>query len=86
MLLKMIFCGERESLSLQLSSLVRFPEAGPAALPIREAGRGGLGFPSWAGVRRLHQRLAQPSALCVPVSTGCSEPGALTLAVFGTHR
>lgn len=53
----------------------------PAALPVRAAGRGDLGFPSWSGVRRPHQRLAQR----LPCAFPCPQ-GALTLAVFGTHR
>ena len=56
MLLKLIFYAEKEAQAGSLA-LVRFPEAGPAALPIREAGPGGLGFSSWPGVCRLHQRL-----------------------------
>lgn len=81
MLLKIIFYAEKEA---QAGSLA--PEAGPEALPIREAARGGLDLPAGPGSAGLISDSAQPSALCVPVSRECSEPGALTLEVFGTHR
>ncbi|KAM7231381.1 hypothetical protein CapIbe_017826 [Capra ibex] len=77
----MIFYAEKEA---QAGSLA--PEAGPAALPIREAARGGLDLRAGPGSAGFISDSAQPSALCVPVSRECSEPGALTLEVFGTHR
>ena len=86
MLLKLIFYAEKEAQAGSLAHWCGFPRPARRRCPsgkqapvawVFRAGPGSAGFISVS---------AQPSALCVPVSRGVSEPGALTLEVFGTHR